>query len=135
MNKIIHNIGIGAAALVIGTLIYAATENIITEIRTQDALDNHIASNKLAVVQFYSPTCPVCNAFKKKRIFSQAAHQLPNINFAQVSSEEGKAIHHAQKIQHYPTFVYFKNGAPVKRTEGYVDNPVFTQNVKKILSE
>ena len=132
-----NSIIISALTLIIGTLLYAATETIIQEINTQDQFDNFLKSNELAVVEFYNPTCPVCIAFKKKGIFEETANALPNVKFARVSSQSGSELHKKFEVQFYPTFIYFQQGNPlitngkIVKVQGYVENPVFTRKVNE----
>ena len=134
-SKFLHSIGLGAALLIVCTLIYAATESKIAEINKQDALEDYLHENKLVVVEFYSPTCPVCIAFKKKGIFPAAAKKLPHVKFVVVSSQEGVDLHRKHKIEQFPTFVYFQDGAEIKRSVGYADNPQFIRNVSTIFDQ
>ena len=133
--KFLHSLTLGAALMIICTLIYAATETKITEINKQDALVDYLHENKLVVVEFYSPTCPVCIAFKKKGIFPAAAKKLPHIKFVIVSSQEGIDLHKKYKIEQFPTFVYFQDGKEIKRNVGYSDNPQFIRNVSSIFDQ
>lgn len=133
MNKgLFYSLGVGACVLIIASLLYAATERKISEIRNDNELNKFLTENRLVLIQFYSPSCPVCIAFKKKRIFQDAANRLPDVHFAMVSSEEANPLHSKYNIANFPTFVYFIDSKPVKRTVGYVDNPTFTTNANKI---
>lgn len=128
-KNLLHLVGIGAGLLIVVTLIYAATENRITEIRKEGEITKFLQESPLVLIEFYSPSCPVCNAFKKKRIFPDSAAQLPHVKFAMISSDEGEALHHAHKITQFPTFIYFKDGKEIKRDVGYIENPMFAQKV------
>lgn len=130
----IHSLSVGAVALAICTLIYAATDSRIVEITNKDQLESLLAKNPESIIEFYSPTCPVCNAFKKEGIFERAAQALPSVAFAVVSHEEGRKLHDAYRIEYFPTFIYFKDGKEIKRSTGYTTNPKFTQNIKDAFS-
>lgn len=134
---------LGLLALKAATLLYAAIDNPITEIKNTQELNQFLKAHKLVVIEFYSPTCPVCNAFKRKGIFKETALALPHIQFAMVSSEEAATLHHEFNIQVFPTFIFFRNGKKASfdldgkhndRYVGYVDNPHFTQKVSSIFS-
>jgi|ERR1700733_6162616 len=96
-------------------------EITIDEISTPQELDALLSHNNLAVVQFYNPTCPVCNAFKKKGIFPQMANALPHIKFAKISSVQGEGLHREYKIEAFPTFIFFKDGKEISRYKGYLE--------------
>ncbi len=143
IKRLLHALGIGAGALVICTLIYAAKEqDNITEINDLKTFDAFIHDHPLVLVEFYNPTCPVCMAFKKKGIFAHSAQQLPQVKYVMVSSHEGEPLHFKYGINQFPTFVYFKNGEPIPyknekgdmtyRHPGYVDEPHFTQRARAI---
>lgn len=84
---------LGLAALKCATLIYAAIENPIVDIKTEQELDKFLKENPLVVVEFHDLDCPVCQAFQRKGIFKQTAMALPHIKFAKVSKQEGLALH------------------------------------------
>lgn len=133
-NKLIKGIGYTFAGLIIATFIYASTDVSIPQANTQAEFDKLLKDNKLVVVQFFNPTCPVCMAFKRKGIFAKAAKALPHITFAMTSSEQGAALHHKYKIEAFPTFLFFKDGnpEPIGRYKGYVEAPQFTKKVTGI---
>jgi len=135
IKRILHSLGIGAGALVVGTVIYAAIENRIAHINDQTALNNYFQDNKLALVEFYDPECPVCNAFKKAKIFPHAADALPHIGFAMVSKVEGSDLHHKNRIEYFPTFIYFKDGKEFKRTVGYSDEASFIHGISAAFAQ
>lgn len=97
---------------------------------TAPEFDKLLQENKEVVVQFFSPTCPVCMAFKRKGIFGKAAKALPQIKFAMTSSETGAALHQKYEIKAFPTFIFFKDGQPVSRYTGYVEAPIFIRKVR-----
>jgi thioredoxin 1 len=145
--KILRGTGIGAAALVAVTLLYAAVESPILEINTAAELDAVLSGNKLVVAEFYNPTCPVCKAFKDKHIFEDAAKALPHVKFIKISVVQGKGLHKEFNITSYPTFIYFRDKKKVlvyhmhngkeeqsDRFEGYVDNGGFIHQVSDIFS-
>jgi thioredoxin 1 len=109
-------------------------EITIDEVATPQELDALLSNNTLAVVQFYNPTCPVCNAFKNKGIFPKMANALPHIKFAKVSSVQGEGLHHEYKIEAFPTFIFFKNGKEINRYKGYVEAPQFIKKTNAIFS-
>lgn len=100
---------------------------------TEPEFDKMLKENKLVVVQFFNPTCPVCMAFKRKGIFGKAAKALPHIKFAMTSSEAGAALHHKYGIKAFPTFIFFKNGQKVGEYKGYVEAKIFIKKITDIL--
>ena len=134
MHKLFKSMAYTFAALLIATFIYASTEVSITQANTTAEFDNLLKQNKLVVVQFFNPTCPVCMAFKRKGIFAKTAKALPHIAFAMTSSEQGANLHHEYKIDVFPTFVFFKEGKEVGRYKGYVEAAQFIKKVSGIFS-
>ncbi len=130
IKSFLRSAGIGISTIAVCALIYAATDtNLISEIRDEQELDKALKENKYTLVEFYNPTCPVCNAFKKKNIFPQAAQKLPSVKFIMISSDDAPDLHQKYGIQAFPTFIYFKDGTPFNKTVGYKDNPAFTNDV------
>lgn len=135
---------LGLAALKAVSLLYAAVDNPIVDIKNAQELDTFLKANPLAVVEFHDLNCPVCQAFKRKGIFKETAIALPHIKFAMVSVQEGLPLHKEYKIHNYPTFIFFRkekqvpftrDGKKVDRFLGYVDNPKFTQKVSEAFAE
>ncbi len=140
----------GLAALKVATMIYAATENPVTEITTVGELDKILKANKLVALEFYDRDCPVCKAFQRSGIFKEVATALPHIKFVIVSLQDGKPVHSEFKMardqggEGYPSFVFFRNekqitftrnGKQVNRFVGYVKNPLFTQKISAIFAQ
>jgi thioredoxin-related protein len=128
LNKLL-----GAIVLAITITNIFGTESTIKEIANQQELTLLVNNNPQVVIEFYNPTCPVCNAFKHKGIFPATAKALPSVQFALVSSD-APGLHEKFHIKATPTFVFFKNGHEINRFEGYTDNPVFTHKVESMLS-
>jgi thiol-disulfide isomerase/thioredoxin len=119
--------GIGAGALILGTVIYAAIDSRIAHIKDEINLKNYLNNNKLALVEFYNPSCPVCQMFNKSKILSQAAEALPHIGFAMISKDDAPELMPANQIEYFPTFIYFKDGKEFYRKTGYTST--FTHDV------
>lgn len=121
IKRLLHSLGVGTGALIIGTFIYAAIGGEIPHFKDETALNNYLKDKNLAVIEFYNPTCPVCNAFKKSGIFPRAADALPQVGFGMVSKDDAPDLLHKEKynIEWFPTFIYFKDGKEFKRTVGY----------------
>jgi thiol-disulfide isomerase/thioredoxin len=135
LKRIVHVTGVGLSALVVVTFIYGAIESRIANIRNQKELDQYLQENKLAVIEFYNPTCPVCNAFKKAGIFQQLADALPHVGFAMVSFEDAKPLHHTFKIEAFPTFIFFSQGKELRRYEGYVGTGAFKDKINQAFTD
>lgn len=134
LNNVLKRFGSIITGLVIVTYIYASTDGGIAQANSTAEFDKLLKENKLVVVQFFNPTCPVCMAFKRKGIFPKAAKALPHIAFAMTSSDQGANLHREYKIEVFPTFVFFRNGKEVGRYKGYVESPQFIRKVTGIFS-
>lgn len=136
LNKWSKKISYACLAL-LTTMSNAATNNgAIKQVNTTAEFDKLLKKNKLAVVQFFNPTCPVCMAFKRKGIFAKAANALPHVAFAMTSSDQGANLHNEYKedIKGFPTFIFFRNGKKVGIYTGYVEAPLFIKKVSDIFS-
>lgn len=134
MPKLFKRMGYAFVGLILVTFIYASTDVSIAQVNTTPEFDNLLKENKLVVVQFFNPTCPVCMAFKRKGIFSKTAKALPHIKFAMTSSEQGAHLHHEYKIESFPTFIFFKDGKEIGRYKGYSEAKIFLNKVTDIFS-
>lgn len=121
IKRILHSMGIGAGALILGTVIYAAIDSRIAHIKDEINLNNYLKDNTLTLVEFYDPSCPVCNMFSKSKIFTHAADALPHIGFAMISKDDAPELMHAYRIEAFPTFIYFRDGKEFFRKAGYKD--------------
>ena len=136
IKRLLHSLGIGAGALIICTFIYAAIDmSRISNIGDEVSLNNYFKDHHEAVVEFYNPDCPVCQAFKKSGIFPKSAETLPDIGFAMVSKVEGAELQKKYNIEWFPTFIYFRDGKEFHRTTGYTTNPKFTDNIKEAFAQ
>lgn len=132
MHKLFRTAGYTVAALLATTFIYANVPAPFAYVDTAPEFDKLLQENKLVVVQFFNPTCPVCMAFKRKGIFGKAAKALPQVKFAMTSSDQGAALHHKYGIGAFPTFIFFKNGQEVGRYKGYVEAKIFIGKIENI---
>lgn len=132
ISRFLKGFSVVFTTLVIVTFLYASTTMDIIEINDGQTFQAFIQEHPKVVVEFYNPTCPVCNAFKKKGIYPETAKALPQIKFVMTSSTIGEALHHQYNIQSFPTFVFFQDGKEVNRFSGYSDNPHFTQQVSSM---
>lgn len=134
LNNLVKKLGYVCAGLAIVTSIYASTDSAIIQANNVAEFDKLLKENKLVVVEFFNPTCPVCMAFKRKGIFAKAAKALPHVKFAMTSSDQGANLHHEYKIKVFPTFIFFRNGKKVGEYKGYVEAPQFIRKVNGIFS-
>lgn len=141
-SRCIKSFGIIAATVVLASFLYAQHGDI-QEIASESALESVIKNNSKVVIFFYDPTCPVCNAFKKKGIYPATANALPDITFVMVSSKVLRAASEAKSgdplftkreydVKAFPSFVFFKDGNKINQFAGYSDNPHFSQKVSSM---
>lgn len=137
MNKCIKIVSYAMAFIAVFSLSasdQAGSTPTIIQANTTSEFDKLLKENKLVVVQFFNPTCPVCMAVKRKGIYPKTAKALPHIAFAMTSSEQGANLHAEYKIGAFPTFVFFRNGKEIGRYKGYVEAPQFIRKVTGIFS-
>lgn len=81
-----------------------------------DAAFSQALSAPKAIVDFWSPGCPHCVAFKP--IFEAVAGQYPDILFAAVNTDDYQQNAGAYQISGLPTVIFFVNGKEVDRMVG-----------------
>ncbi len=143
ISRCMKYFGITALSLVFATFLYAKHVDI-QEVAAESVLDNVIKSKNKVVVFFYDPTCPVCNAFKKKGIYPATANALPDTTFVMVSSKirqpasdnkSGDFLFKKYEVKAFPSFVFFKDGKKINQFAGYSENPHFTQKVSSMFHD
>ena len=141
-KSLFKSFAVGLAGLTLASLLYAMTNNWDNRKNLLKRRYQYLHATgypfkrgtNWVVIEFYNPTCPVCNAFKNKGIYRQTAAALPHIKFGMTSSDQGAKLHREFKIEAFPTFVWFRDGKEVGRYKGYVENPMFTRKVSGIFS-
>lgn len=140
ISRCFKSFGVIVTTIALATFLYAQQSDI-QEIASESALDSVIQNNSKVVVFFYDPMCPVCNAFKKKGIYPETAHSLPDITFVMVSSKirrpeeaTNKFLFQKYDVTAFPSFVFFNDGNKINQFAGYSDNPHFTQKVSSLFT-
>lgn len=77
---------------------------------------SQVMSAPKAIVDFGSPGCPHCVAFKP--IFEAVAAQYPDILFASINTDNNEQNAGAFGISGLPTVIFFANGKEVDRMVG-----------------
>jgi thioredoxin 1 len=109
-------------------------EEGVTEITNLAELNDFLKTHKLAVVEFYNRTCPVCQHFKQARIYPTLAGNMPSIGFAKVSKQEANNLHTLYSISSFPTFIFFKDGRAIEEYSGFTSLAPFEKKINAIFS-
>lgn len=97
---------------------------------TQKELDAVFSKNKKPVVlEFFSPSCPHCQAMKP--IVQELAQELDDIVIAQADINTAQALTDAYAIRRLPTFVLFEAGKEKARTSGSMSKQELAEFVRK----
>lgn len=87
-------------------------ENVIT-ITSPAELDAAVAKTKgLLLVDFWATWCPPCR-FMNPILAEVASEQSDSLVVAKVDVDKNRELAELYKIESIPTFILFKNGAPV----------------------
>lgn len=75
------------------------------------------AGGKLVVVDFFTTWCPPCKAIAPK--FAELSESMASdAIFLKVDCEKNAKTATNEKVQCYPTFLFYKNGEQVHKIEG-----------------
>lgn len=91
-----------------------------------------VLSAPKAIVDFGSPGCPHCVAFKP--IFEAVAAQYPDIVFASVNTDNHQANAATYQVSGLPTVVFLENGKEVNRMVGGGSQQDFINEIGKAFS-
>lgn len=97
-----------------------------------DAAFSQVLSAPKAIVDFWSPGCPHCVAFKP--IFEAVAAQKADILFASVNVDNFVQNAGTYQISALPTIIFFQNGKEVDRMVGGGDQNDFLNEINKAFS-
>ncbi len=85
-----------------------------------------------AIVDFWSPGCPHCMAFKP--VFEATAAMYPDILFAAINVDNYQQQAAINQITGLPGIVFFQNGKEVDRVEGGMEQAGFQAEIAKAFS-
>lgn len=96
-----------------------------------DATWSQVLAAPLAVVDFWSPTCPYCVAYKP--VFEDVATQVPSgILMATVNVNEGPQAAGSFGIQSIPATIFLQNGKEIHRVEGQLSKQDLLAEIAKV---
>ena len=83
--------------------------------------DNVISSDRPTLVDFWASWCGPCKTMHP--VFESINAEYPDITFARVNVDACPEIAARLSVQSIPTFVMFRSGALVERTQGAIGAP------------
>jgi len=99
----------------------------------QESFNSLISSTqKLVIVQFYTPTCPNCKAIEP--VFRELAGELSKeAVFGKLNAAHYGVVAARYGIRGVPTFKFFCKGRPIWEVVGAVNETIFRNTIKDIL--
>lgn len=98
-----------------------------------DATFAQVLSAPMAVVDFWSDTCPYCMVYKP--VFEDVATLVdPKVLMATIHVDDNMQSAAQFKIQGLPTTIFFQNGKEVNRVEGKMEKGDLQQQIAKVFS-
>lgn len=97
---------------------------------TESNFGNVIGGNKVTLVDFWAVWCGPCKVMEP--VIERLASKLGGtVNFGKVNVDEHPTIATSYDVQSIPTFMIFKNGAPVDAVIGTVPEAALEQRIRK----
>ena len=106
---------------------------MVKEIVDLTELQELIKSKNLTVVDFYATWCGPCKRIAPLIEKMCENKSYANVNFVKVDVDEAPAIVDEYKIQHMPTFIFFKNNKQVDRYSNS-SYPLLLKTIKQYMN-
>lgn len=89
----------------------------LIQCESMQEFDNVLASTKqLVVVDFYTTWCGPCKTIAPK--VQQLAGKMSNVVFMKVDAEAVEDLAAREKVNRYPSFIFYRNKRRIDRMEG-----------------
>ena len=97
---------------------------------TEANFDRVVNGGKVTLVDFWAVWCGPCKTMEP--IVERLASKLGgNVNFGRLNVDEQSAIATKYEVQSIPTFILFKNGAPVDAVIGTMPEAALETRIRK----
>jgi thioredoxin 1 len=97
---------------------------------TEANFDRVVNGGKVTLVDFWAVWCGPCKTMEP--IVERLASKLGgNVNFGRLNVDEQSAIATKYEVQSIPTFILFKNGAPVDAVIGTMPEAALEMRIRK----
>jgi len=84
------------------------------------------------VVDFFATWCPPCKMLAP--VFAKVSEEYGNkLGFYKVNIDENNNIANKYGITHVPTLVLFKNGSPINKTSGFMDEKELIKFISQVV--
>jgi thioredoxin 1 len=97
---------------------------------TESNFDKTVSGGKVTLVDFWAVWCGPCRTMEP--IIERLAAKLGgSVNFGKLNVDEHSAVATKYEVQSIPTFMLFKNGAPVDAVIGTMQEAALEQRIRK----
>ena len=96
---------------------------------TQENFESLIASNKIAMVDFWAPWCGPCRSFAP--VFEATAAKHPDVAFVKVNTEEQQTLAGSFGIRSIPTLMIFREQIIIYAQPGALPAQALEQLLEK----
>jgi thioredoxin len=88
--------------------------------------------NEICIVDFFATWCPPCKMLAP--VLERVSEEYKNkINFYKINTDENIELSKKYNITHVPTLIVFKNGSPVDKLTGFIDEEELVNMLEKQL--
>jgi len=96
----------------------------------KETIANEITNNYIAVIEFYSNTCSVCQMLIP--VLEELSQEQTKVKFFKINTEQNMQICMTYRVLSLPTTLIFKDGELVEKVSGFRTKEEIEEILKKV---
>lgn len=92
---------------------------MLRHVKSSDFDEQVLENDKVILVDFFATWCPPCKMLSP--VLEKIASSRADFDIAKINIDEEQALAMKYRVEAVPTMIVFKEGNPVEKIVGYVD--------------